>query len=50
MPITLHIEKVLYYLCHAIGYDHDEFYEIKHIMTIQLLSDLAGINMASCFT
>ena len=38
------IEKVLYYLCHAIGYDHDEFYEIKHIMTIQLLSDLAGIS------
>jgi hypothetical protein len=23
---------------------HDEFYEIKHIMTIQLLSDLAGIS------
>lgn len=22
----------------------DEFYEIKHIMTIQLLSDLAGIS------
>ena len=38
------IEKVLYYLCHAIGYDQDEFYEIKHIMTIQLLSDLAGIS------
>ncbi|MBV6667714.1 Crp/Fnr family transcriptional regulator, partial [Staphylococcus haemolyticus] len=38
------IEKVLYYLCHAIAYDHDEFYEIKHIMTIQLLSDLAGIS------
>lgn len=38
------IEKVMYYLCHAVGYDHEEFYEIKHIMTIQLLSDLAGIS------
>ena len=31
------IEKVLYYLCHAMDTIIDEFYEIKHIMTIQLL-------------
>ncbi|WKU14413.1 Crp/Fnr family transcriptional regulator [Staphylococcus devriesei] len=38
------IEKVLYYLCYAIGYDNEEFYEIKQIMTNQLLSDLSGIS------
>lgn len=38
------VEKVLYYLCHAVGYDNEEFYEIKQVMTIQLLSDLSGIS------
>ena len=36
--------KILRYLCQTVGYDHDEFYEIKHFMTIQLLSDMAGIS------
>ncbi|MCJ1655423.1 Crp/Fnr family transcriptional regulator [Staphylococcus sp. NRL 16/872] len=38
------VEKVLYYLCHSVGYDNEEFYEIKQVMTIQLLSDLSGIS------
>ena len=36
--------KILRYLCQTVGYDYDEFYEIKHFMTIQLLSDMAGIS------
>ena len=32
------------YLCQTVGYDNDEFYEIKQFMTIQLLSDMAGIS------
>ena len=38
------VTKILRYLCQTVGYDHDEFYEIKHFMTIQLLSDMAGIS------
>lgn len=38
------VTKILRYLCQTVGYDYDEFYEIKHFMTIQLLSDMAGIS------
>ncbi|WP_086428591.1 Crp/Fnr family transcriptional regulator [Staphylococcus cornubiensis] len=36
--------KVLIYLCHTIGDDHDEFYEIKSFLTIQMVSDLASVS------
>ena len=36
--------KILIYLCHMIGYDNDEFYEIKSFLTIQMISDLASIS------
>ncbi|MDE9751676.1 Crp/Fnr family transcriptional regulator [Staphylococcus delphini] len=36
--------KVLIYLCHTIGDDHDEFYEIKPFLTIQMVSDLASVS------
>ena len=38
------VTKILRYLCHTVGYDNEEFYEIKQFMTIQLLSDMAGIS------
>ena len=38
------VTKILRYLCQTVGYDNDEFYEIKQFMTIQLLSDMAGIS------
>ena len=28
----------------TVGYDQDEFYEIKQFLTIQLMSDMAGIS------
>ncbi|AKS70422.1 Crp/Fnr family transcriptional regulator [Staphylococcus schleiferi] len=38
------VEKVLIYLCHTIGEDHEEFYEIKQFLTIQMVSDLASVS------
>ncbi|MFU0769271.1 Crp/Fnr family transcriptional regulator [Staphylococcus pasteuri] len=38
------VTKLLIYLCHMIGYDNDEFYEIKSFLTIQMISDLASIS------
>lgn len=38
------IEEILKLLCHTIGEDNEEFYEIKQVMTIQLLSNLSGLS------
>lgn len=38
------IIKLLCHLCQTVGYDQDEFYEIKQFLTIQLMSDMAGIS------
>ena len=38
------IIKLLCHLCRTVGYDQDEFYEIKQFLTIQLMSDMAGIS------
>ncbi|MEX2956279.1 Crp/Fnr family transcriptional regulator [Staphylococcus pasteuri] len=38
------VTKLLIYLCHMIGYDNDEFYEIKSFLTIQMISDLVSIS------
>ncbi|MGJ5712026.1 Crp/Fnr family transcriptional regulator [Staphylococcus auricularis] len=38
------IIKILIYLCHTIGYDNDEFYEIKSFLTIQMISNLASVS------
>lgn len=38
------IEKILNFLCHTIGEDNGEFYEIHQVMTIQLLSKLSGLS------
>lgn len=38
------IEEILKLLCHTIGEDNEEFYEIKQVMTIQLLSHLSGLS------
>lgn len=35
---------MLCHLCQTVGYDQDEFYEIKQFLTIQLMSDMAGIS------
>ncbi|HDJ5820933.1 TPA: Crp/Fnr family transcriptional regulator, partial [Staphylococcus aureus] len=31
-------------LCLSIGDDNGEFYELKQIMTVQLISNLSGLN------
>ncbi|MBF2262699.1 Crp/Fnr family transcriptional regulator [Staphylococcus capitis] len=38
------IERILQILCLSIGDDNEEFYELKQIMTVQLISDLSGLN------
>ena len=38
------IERILQILCLSIGDDHGEFYELKQIMTVQLISNLSGLN------
>ena len=38
------IERILRILCLSIGDDNGEFYELKQIMTIQLISNLSGLN------
>ena len=38
------IIKLICHLCQTVGYDQDEFYEIKQFLTIQLMSDMAGIS------
>ncbi|GMX40829.1 hypothetical protein ScKU71_20580 [Streptococcus canis] len=38
------IERILQILCRSIGYDNGEFYELKQIMTVQLISNLSGLN------
>lgn len=38
------VVKVLIYLCHSIGEDNEEFYEIKQFLTIQMVSDLASVS------
>ncbi len=37
------IIKLICHLCQTVRYDQDEFYEIKQFLTIQLMSDMAGI-------
>lgn len=38
------IERILQILCCSIGDDNGEFYELKQIMTVQLISNLSGLN------
>ncbi|MGX0434772.1 Crp/Fnr family transcriptional regulator [Staphylococcus hominis] len=38
------IQRILQILCLAIGDDNGEFYELKQIMTVQLMSNLSGLN------
>ncbi|MDU3978638.1 MAG: Crp/Fnr family transcriptional regulator [Staphylococcus epidermidis] len=38
------IERILQILCLSIGDDNGEFYELKQIMTVQLISNLSGLN------
>lgn len=38
------LEQILKLICLTIGEDNGEFYEIKQIMTVQLLSDLSGLS------
>ena len=41
------IIKLLCHLCQTVGYDQDEFYENQTVLTIQLMSDMAGISRNS---
>ena len=38
------IQRILQILCLTIGDDYGEFYELKQIMTVQLMSNLSGLN------